>query len=77
MGVELIKNLNNGNNQPLQNQKKIKYNHTSNTPPINIPAPKTLIPQLIPISQHEMDVDDQLPDNEYIQDPSTNNVVSE
>ena len=24
-----------------------------------------------------MDVDDQLPDNEYIHDPSTNNIVSE
>ena len=68
MGTGLIKNLNNSNNQPLQKQKHYTCNHNPNTLPINILTPKSLIPQLIPISHHKIDSDDQLPDNEYVHD---------
>ena len=64
-GAELIKNLNYITNTPFQKQKHSTCKHTPNTSPINI-TPKTLILQLIPISQHEMNFDDQLPDNEYM-----------
>ena len=74
--VDLIKNLNNSNNHPLQKNQYATCNNTPNTPPINIPTPNMLTPQVIPISYHEIDVDDQLPDNEYMQDSSTDNIVS-